>query len=132
MKTILRWIAVPFASVLGSFIAYAVYMLFNSADWRILPYMPSESGEITIGWLLLFFAAKVIQGVAFVGCGVVTAPSHQKATSIVLATINACLCIGSVVLTFMAQGQWHTWLGSIVCLAGGVYAASLVCKTDVQ
>lgn len=121
--TILRWIAVLPASVIGSVAANLIgslYALINSGGYSWY----TGSNAIGIVEIILFALQNALTGAAFVGAGWYVAPSHKKAVRTVLATVVTCICILSVALVITANtGTWDIYISAIAAIAGAIYAA---------
>lgn len=128
MKDILRWIAIPFASLAAMFLAcliMGIILWLNNCGYSWYTGEPvTRLSEI----LALLFRDGVA-GYAFVLAGSYTAPKHNKVVSIVLATIMGVLSITSIALTIYLGREWITILGAIANMAGAVYAANSVEET---
>ena len=121
--TILRWIAVLPASVIGSMAAHLIgslYSLINSGGYAWY----TESNTIGVVEVILFALQCALTGAAFVAAGWYVAPSHKKAVKTVLATIVACICIFSISLSIIFNtDEWHTYLSAVATFVGAIYAA---------
>lgn len=98
---ILRWIGIPFASVLASVLSYAVGVTWcgvqNGAFER---YSGVEVTSLTK--IILLLACYCVSGYTFVMAGVYTAPAHKRVTAIVLATAFTSICAFSMIYSFFS------------------------------
>jgi hypothetical protein len=121
--TILRWIAVLPASVIGSMAAHLIgslYSLINSGGYSWY----TGSNAIGVVEVILFAFQCALTGATFVAAGWYVAPSHKKAVRTVLATVVACICILSVALAIITNTDtWDIYISAIATIAGAIYAA---------
>lgn len=121
--TILRWIAVLPASVIGSMVAHLIgslYSLINSGGYSWY----TGSNAIGVVEVILFAFQCALTGATFVAAGWYVAPSHKKAVRTVLATVVACICILSVALAIITNTDtWDIYISAIATIAGAIYAA---------
>lgn len=118
MKNALRWIAMPFAAIIGGAIAYALISLWikgNSFGYSV--YNGTEVGSITD--ILLAIAAQAVFGAAFVFCGAITAPMHRKICAVVLSTIISIVSIASMIWMFSMTGFSFLQMIHFLATCGG-------------
>lgn len=122
-KTILRWIAVPFASIIAYILGcllLGLWIWFNS---------PSDlENNISITFLFRDAAAAAM----FVFAGTFTAPSHRKTVSIILATTSVCF---SAFLAFLSiitpiNSSLEFWLSIIASIIGAISASAFIHSQD--
>lgn len=122
MKKILRWIAMPFAAIAGSLIAYFFVSLWiKGNNFGFQMYNGVEVGSMS--QILLAIAAQFISGAAFVACGSITAPSHQRTCSIVLATIITIITIATYTFTLIQGFSFLVLTHHIATIIGAIYAS---------
>ena len=130
MKKYLQWIAVPFAAVIAMVLAHAVIHIlsgFNGAAYEFL-YANEPVGVTEIGCALL---RDFMAGMAFVYGGSIVAPSNNKTTAIVLATILGVFCVGNAILAICMKYSFLEILGITLTAVGGIYYSA--CKeSDIK
>nr|CRY97074.1 hypothetical protein [uncultured prokaryote] len=119
--TIIRWALTPFAAVIGSFIFYAIAVLWCGLQNGLFTTYNGGTQSTSIIQIALHFICQGICGYAFVFCGTYTAPAHKKNTSIVLATTATILCIVSIVFNTLYGFSFMNILGSICTIGGAIY-----------
>lgn len=125
-KVILKWIAVPFAAVLCSFIGGAIFKL---SQWIFYGYiLPSENPDApitSITHILVYLLGEFAIGAGFVYGGVLVAPSAKKIVNIVLATIEVMFCIIAALMSHFitADLTFLSGLALIACAAGSIFYA---------
>lgn len=125
MKEVLRWVAVPFVAVIAMVIAHAVIHILsgiNSAGYEFY-YGVETTSVVKIGCALL---RDFCAGAAFVYAGAMTAPSHNKTTSIVLATIIGVISVISLIIVLTSEFRFLQCLGIIATVVGTIYACQLI------
>ena len=128
IKILLRWIAMPFAAIIGSLAAYILISLWiKGNEFGFIAYNGIEVGHITD--IILAIAAQALFGAAFVFFGALTAPKHQQTCAIVLATIISILSVGSLIFSIASSG--FSFLMFIHCLATAT-GAIIIAKTIVS
>lgn len=119
-KNILRWIAVPFACVLGDavgfWLPYLVNYLSGDLSW---PYADYPIMAICGGF----------SGALFVIAGSYTAPSHQRTTSIVLATLRCIIAIAALVVVCISREDG--WILHIV-RGGATVIGAIIASVHVH
>lgn len=130
ISTILRWIAVPFSSIIGSVICYAIISLWiKGYNFGFYIYNGIEVGGITD--IILALMAQAAFGAGFVFCGAFTAPSSQSVCSIVLATIVSILALLSLILSIMQSGFSILFLSHIFAtIIGAIMAARHILASE--
>lgn len=127
MNTVLRWIATPFAAVLGSILAYALVSLwigFNNVGYEVY----SGAQTMSITQIVLGIAAQAAAGAALVYCGAIVAPSHKKSCSIVFATL---VCVMSVISIVLHNVMYEfSFLQLIHCIATAAGAIGVACNIE--
>lgn len=126
-KNILRWIAVLPASILGSFIGNALAIINGGAAKMVTGDTPNT---ISLTDIIMFFAANILAGAAFVLAGTFTAPNHRKATSIVLTSIFAILATISSILEITYNGISKTFFGIIISFVASVVSCVYICNKE--
>lgn len=123
MKNFLRWIAVPFAAIIGSLAAYflvSIWTGFNNVGYEV--YNGEHVASITK--LILGVVAQCAAGAALVFCGTYIAPTHKKSCSVVLATIACVISLVSVVLhKFMYEFSILLLIHCIATAGGAIYVS---------
>lgn len=117
----IRWVLTPFAAVLGSFIIYAIAVLWCGLQDDLFTIHNGGTQSTSIIKIILHFICQGICGYSFVFCGTHTAPTHKKNTSIVLATIATILCILSIAFNILYGLSFMNILGSICTIGGAIY-----------
>lgn len=125
MKKVLRWIAVPFAAIAASFLLHIIITLWsglNNAGYML--YTGTEGTSITK--ILLSLTRDFFVGGAFVLAGAYTAPTHQRTTAIVLATIDCTICVISLVYTIIVWSSILQCISIILTMVGAITAAKVM------
>lgn len=119
--TILRWIAVLPAAVLGAILANIVAIVFQYIE-SIFIGTPINDGCISIVEIILCGIRNAIFGAAFVAAGWYVAPYHKNTVKIVLTTIFVLLNIilAAMYISGFAHTNWETWTGIICSVAGSI------------
>lgn len=123
MTNILRWIAIPFASVLALLIVNFIATLFvgaNNISYGV--YTGQEPSSVTT--MIVQLVKDGIVGASFVYAGAYTAPRYNKIVAIVLATILGVLSAFNLILAVQIDLSLMTILGIIATIIGAVYAAA--------
>lgn len=123
MKDILRWIAIPFASLLAMLLAGVLAGVFLWLNNMGSSWYTGES-PTRLAEIITLLIKDGVAGFAFVYAGVYTAPSHKNVVAIVLATVLTMFSIGSIILTFYLGRDYFSILGAIVTVIGAVFAVS--------
>lgn len=130
MKNILRWIAVPFAAIIGSLIVYwfvAIWIKGNQYGFEI--YNGSKVGSLDN--IILAIAAQAAWGVGFVYCGSVTAPSRKRICSVVLATLATILGIIAILAAFAIRGfHFIEFLHYCASIVGAIGVSRYILTSD--
>ena len=121
---VLRWIAVPFAAIMGSILAYAIITLWIGENNFIYQFY-TGSNVFSITQIVLSLAAQAAFGATFVFLGSVTAPNHQRICAIVLATVISMLSATSFIIASIMNG-FSCWflLHIIATIVGAIGSAS--------
>lgn len=124
----LRWIAVPFASILASFVVNMVgviYMWINGNGFQLYS---SGAISISIVSIILRLIVDYFVGYSFVMAGSYTAPSYNKTVAIVLSTVLVCVCVVSAMLMLVgiASNSFAVWGGLVSSSVGAVIATRMV------
>ena len=130
---ILRWIAVPFAALLGSFLVNAVggiYEWINTSGASI--YTGTEN--IGLASIIIKLLVSGVSGYVFVYAGSYVAPSSKRTVSVVLATVMAILCFISLCFMFggLSSFSIFTLLEVLVTAGGSIYASYSMPSEEVQ
>lgn len=129
MKTTLRWFAIPFAAIVGAYIAYLFISLWirgNSYGFEI--YNGVEIGSIT--QIILAIAAQAIFGAAFVYCGAYVAPKYNRVCAIVLASILCTISVISYIYMVLSKGFGFIGLVHTIATMIGAIATASVFETE--
>jgi len=124
---VLRWIAVLFAAVLGSLIAYIIAALWigiNNVGYELY----TGATTLSLTKIILGIAAQAIAGAASVYCGALTAPSNRKTCSVVIATIICIIALSSIFIYNLMHG--FSFLQLIHCLASATGAIAVSYNFD--
>lgn len=121
-KTILLWVAVPFAAVVAMSVGYVMGKVIQTLCLNMV-LIGAEGLKVAISNII----GELIAGAAFVAAGTAVAPTKKKTVSIVLATIITSFCVTSVIYYYIL-GYELTLLkvtyilamsvGAIVCACG--------------
>ena len=103
---VLRWIAVPFAAVLGGLVLYTIL-------W-VMTYMAGGSpyereGVVSIVSIILYYLKQGALGYGFVYCGAFCAPSHKTTTAKVLASTATVLALIGFLCAIIIGETWLVW-----------------------
>lgn len=112
-KTILRWIAVLPASIIGLFLGYAINAIIINYVLSVFIKSPDGPG---IPGIIVTILSSGLSGFWYVVYGAYVAPSYKFITSLVLTVIMAIFSTISIMLNIMQGGTWITSLGIIVTL----------------
>lgn len=124
MKSTLRWIATPFASIIGGAIVYLLISIWiKGNNYGFQMYNGMEVGNITD--IILAICAQAAFGGAFVLFGSITAPSHQRIVSIVLASFVGFLSLTSLFFSFAGYGFSFLYL---LHVAATITGAIMACR----
>ena len=123
----LRWIAVPFAAVLGGLALYTIL-------W-VMAYMAGGSpyereGVVSIVSIILYYVKQGALGYGFVYCGTFCAPSHKPATANVLASTATVLALIGFLCAIIIGEHWLVWSSTIATGVGAWIAKSTVEDDD--
>ena len=115
VTTILRWIAVPFAAILGAMIAaFMSYILLTIINPN------PDLIDVIIPIVIIGF----VRGTAFVFFGTVTAPKKKDVVIIVLATLVAAYSIIAGIACAISH-EWGDLITHICAIAGAIYMGTL-------
>lgn len=122
---VLRWVSVPIAAIFGSIVAHLLGMLYALINGIGIEYYTGETSSIGMATIILFLIKDFYVGYAFVWCGSYVAPSSKKNVSIVLATVQGCICVIGALLMIMgySNSSLRTWAAVIITLIGGIIAS---------
>lgn len=120
---VLRWIAVPFAAVLGGLVLYTIL-------W-VMTYMAGGSpyereGVVSIVSIILYYLKQGALGYGFVYCGAFCAPSHKTTTAKVLASTATVLALIGFLCAIIIGEHWLVWSSTIATAVGAWIANSTV------
>lgn len=90
-KTILLWMAVPFAAIAAMYVGHMLGNLFTARGLNMI-FIGMNELKIIISNI----AGELAAGACFVAAGTAVAPSKKKTVSIVLATIVVTLSVLSI------------------------------------
>ena len=124
---VLRWIAVPFAAVLGGLVLYTIL-------W-VMTYMAGGSpyereGVVSIVSIILYYLKQGALGYGFVYCGAFCAPSHKTTTAKVLASTATVLALIGFLCAIIIGEHWLAWSSAIATAVGAWIAKSTVEDDD--
>jgi hypothetical protein len=118
-KTILRWICVAPAALLGLVLAP---LLVGALVWLN---SSVAYGPTWMEYILAYVTAAIVSGACFVHWGARAAPNHQPNVAMVLVTILSCISALAIVI----ECTQHNWLDAgrvaIAWLAGIVTAVHI-------
>ena len=120
---ILRWIAVPFAAILGMVVFFILgKLLMGINDFSFIVYAGEKTTSLTK--IISEIAINFFAGCGFVYCAIYTAPNAKKVVSVVFTTIM-CMFVIAIFLFFIKNGANHsvlhyvnllvTCIGTIAC-----------------
>ena len=120
---VLRWIAVPFAAVLGGLVLYTIL-------W-VMTYMAGGSpyereGVVSIVSIILYYLKQGALGYGFVYCGAFCAPSHKLTTAKVLASTASVLALIAFLCAIIIGEHWLAWSSAIATAVGAWISKSTV------
>ena len=120
---VLRWIAVPFAAVLGGLVLYTIL-------W-VMTYMAGGSpyereGVVSIVSIILYYLKQGALGYGFVYCGAFCAPSHKTTTAKVLASTATVLALIGFLCAIIIGEHWLVWSSTIATAVGAWISKSTV------
>ena len=120
---VLRWIAVPFAAVLGGLVLYTIL-------W-VMTYMAGGSpyereGVVSIVSIILYYLKQGAWGYGFVYCGAFCAPSHKLTTAKVLASTASVLALIAFLCAIIIGEHWLAWSSAIATAVGAWISKSTV------
>lgn len=124
----LRWIAVLPASILGSVLAYMIWVLFNRFTGN---YLLGRTFFSYLDDIVNSGVSGFLAGGGFVIAGYFVAPSHKKETTLVLTVLLSIGCVISTAASFFANGlSWEFGKAAIEYAQRIVAAilASYACK----
>lgn len=126
VKNILRWSAMPFASVIGSCLAYflvTIWIQENNIGYQLYTGLKVTS----ITQILLSIFAQGLFGGAFVYLGSLVAPSNKRICAIVLATIISTLSIIALVASILYIGfSFMQLIYILAIIVGSIITVNLV------
>lgn len=128
MKKVLLWIAVLPGAILGACLITLIVHFINlwgqDIEWDWV--------NVVTHWIV-----KVIDGilfpVAFVGCGILIAPSLKRETGVFLVSMMVCYLIGILILCFSYNYKFTFstgWLFFITHFIGCGFALLYIPKED--
>ena len=125
-KTILLWIAVPFAAVVAMSVGYVMGKVIQTLCLNMV-LIGAEGLKVAISNII----GELIAGAAFVAAGTAVAPTKKKTVSIVLATIIVSFCVISAIYYFILG--YELTLLKVICIlamSAGAIAYSYGYKED--
>ena len=125
-KNILRWVAMPFAAIIGSIIAYLFVSLWiRGNNYGFEVYNGVEVGSIT--QIILSIAAQAVFGFTFVLCGAYVAPAYNRNCAIVLSTVISMISIVSEIISLSQNGfLFMPFIHTIATIVGSIIGARYV------
>lgn len=121
---VLRWIAVPFASVAASLLVHVIITLF--VGMNNVGYMLYTGTEVTsITEILLGLARDFLVGSVFVLAGAYTAPVHRRTVAVVLATVASMLCVVSLAFSIAIWNGVLQCMSAVLTMTGSIVAAKV-------
>ena len=102
-NNVLRWIAVPFASIIGATVCYFLVSLWISVNNQGYSFYTGLNVTKVTDYILILFSQGIL-GAGFVLCGSYMAPSSKRICSVVLSTILCCLEIIILVFSIITEG----------------------------
>jgi hypothetical protein len=125
VKNVFRWIAVLPASIVGTFIGYAL-IIFNGSIVR--GYNGESTNVFSITDIIMFVLANVISGAAFVYVGTYTAPDYKKTTAILLTVLFSVFVTISGIMELSMNGIGSTFWGIVISLISAVGSCVKICN----
>ena len=110
----IRWILVPVASVLSSFILYTLTTLF----YKVLPYLQPIDPDSFGMKALKFSFVPLMNGSLMVLSGVTVAPQYRKTTSIALGVIYTLIYLAGVSMLQPEQRVGWGLIGVVSVIVG--------------
>ena len=120
---VLRWIAVPFAAVLGGLVLYTILWLMTYMAGGS-PY--EREGVVSIVSIILYYLKQGALGYGFVYCGAFCAPSHKTTTAKVLASTATVLALIGFLCAIIIGEHWLVWSSTIATAVGAWISKSTV------
>lgn len=119
--TILRWIAVLPAAVLGAILVNAIAIIFQYIE-TIFIGAPINDGSISIVEIMQCAIRNGFFGAAFVAAGWYVAPNYKNVVKIVLTTTLVLLNIilAAMYINGFANTNWETWVGIVFSIIGSI------------
>lgn len=127
MKTVLRWIGVLPASIIGMFIGY-VFMQLNVSTVHFLN--GDFPNVISITDIIVRILANAASGYAFVYAGTYTAPTYKKTVAIVLTVLYVIFGTISGMIEIGMNGIGWTFLGNLISSIAAVVACIVLCNMN--
>ena len=120
---VLRWVAVPFAAVLGGMALYTIlWVVTYMAEGS--PY--TREGVVSIVSIILYYLKQGALGYGFVYCGAFCAPSHKTVTAKVLASTATVLALIGFLCAIIIGEHWLVWSSTIATAVGAWISKSTV------
>lgn len=126
-KTILRWIALLPASILGMMLSFLL--------WRILHNITAARYIDTDSWLNFIFVeimSNIIAGAAFVYIGFKVAPSDKKTVAIILTGLLLVVSGSSLFIVNFMTGEYFSNIGIICGNIGSIVCCVSICKGEMD
>lgn len=123
---VLRWVAVPFAAVLGGLVLYTILWLMTYMAGGS-PY--EREGVVSIVGIIIYYVKQGASGYGFVYCGAFCAPSHKTATAKVLASTATVLALVASLCAVIIGEHWLVW-STIIATAVGAWIAKSTVEDD--
>ncbi|MDO4930701.1 MAG: hypothetical protein Q4E59_06170 [Bacteroidales bacterium] len=127
---VLRWIAVPFAAVIGGLLGYALFFLWmmitESGDGIIV----SGDGTPSLNQILSQMLGHTVSGATFVWAGTLTAPHARRVTSIVLAVIISMFIVCETISIIGAPLMWY--VSTYFTIIGAIWSSVHICKKEKE
>ena len=134
--TIIRWVALPIAVIVGPIIVSAIFtVIYNVGSFlwgeSALGY-PKEGEIVSIVAIMGTLGRDLLTGFSIPMIAHEIAPSFKKVATIVAAIMGVCFSVSSIVLNMQQEGSFG-WVsfGIVVTIAGVVCGTYLVGKKEV-
>lgn len=124
---VLRWIAVPFAAVLGGMALYTIIWVMTYLA-EVSPY--ERGSAVSFVNIITYYIRQGALGYGFVYCGTFCAPSHKPATAKVLTSTATVLALIGFLCAIIIGEHWLVWSSTIATGVGAWIAKSTVEDDD--
>lgn len=122
MKNILRWIATPFAAVIGGYLAFLVATLFFGYILGI----ERDAHVFSLGSFVTWLLPDFFLGVGFVMCGCLCAPCENKATlGKILVGCSLLLAILSLSFALSSDSSISDYFKIIATFVGSFFSYNI-------